>query len=117
LAHAIRVLTAERRWTPLRLSERNLSDACRGEIGKKGKETKVVEGSRIVPVHVAGTKRSAGRRTRSKQMIRPPAREMPEDEVATQEISEIFNIDDEDADDIDLIEHILRRGPIRGRRL
>jgi hypothetical protein len=104
---------AGRHWRPAR----DDSDAGWGEVGKERKVGRMVDGSKIVPVYGAGTRRSARRRARNKRKDRRSTGSIPEEEVATQEISEIFDMDDGESDDFDLIDLVLRRGPIRGRRL
>ena len=75
---------------------------------------KMISTTRIVPIRLHGPRRAGlhrGRRRGVKLHRRPPI-------DGRYEISEIFSIDDDEFTDTDiLIDHVLRRGSIKGRPL
>ncbi|MEW6354917.1 MAG: hypothetical protein AB1696_01210 [Planctomycetota bacterium] len=74
--------------------------------------------TRIVPVRTASASRPISRsRRRSRNRRIVPHRGHPENGKRYQ-IAEIFNIEDDDYDEMDvLLDHVLRRGSIKGRTL
>ena len=76
----------------------------------------IISASRFVPKRLKGPRKPSARRKQRIHRSPQPHKEHPHSGVY--EIAEVFSIDDDEHNSNDtLIDHVLRRGSIKGRRL
>ena len=76
----------------------------------------MINGMRVVPAEIKGGRKRGSRIRERLRRKRVHEERRPKDNK--REISEVFSMDDEDYADTDqLIEHVLKRGSIKGKSL